>query len=177
MKKIINFLWYDGKGNIKFHVFKWDLCVMSKSRGGMGLKDLKCQGIALATKWICRALEEDEPWKVLIRNNIQRYVPKYAKIWKNFPIEDLLSGKFVVSPYGFEVFKSLWKAWEAISQLLTNIECCISVGQIATNRSIWWNMLHKDKLLATLQGCSTLKWFNYDIRNFEDIFSNGTLIS
>lgn len=177
MKQIRNFLWSDGKGNRKYHVVKWDWCVMNKSRGGMGLKDLKIQDIALASKWICRALEGDEPWKVLIRNNIQMFVPKYAKRWKNLPLGNLLLGKFVVSPYGSEVFKSLWKAWAAISQHLTKTDFCITKGQIAANRSIWWNTLHKDKLLATLQGCSALKWFNYSIRNFEDIFSNRTLIS
>lgn len=65
---------------------------MNKLLGGMGLKDLKLQGIALASKWILKAMEGSEPWKVLIRNNIKYFVPKKAKKWKDLPLLDSLMG-------------------------------------------------------------------------------------
>lgn len=71
-KTIRDFLWSDGRGQRKSHSIKWDWCCMDKSIGSLGLKDLRAQGIALATKWIFHALEGNEPWKVLIHNNISR---------------------------------------------------------------------------------------------------------
>lgn len=52
---------------------------MDKSIGGLGLKDMKMQGIPLAAKWIFHALEGNELWKILIRNNVRMGVPKKAK--------------------------------------------------------------------------------------------------
>lgn len=75
--------------------------------GGLGLKDLKLQGIALAAKWIFQALEGEEPWKVLVRNNIKIFVPRKAKSWKFLPFVDLVAGRFPVSPFGSFVFKSI----------------------------------------------------------------------
>lgn len=54
------------------------------------MKDFKMQGIALASKWIFLVLEGEEPWKVLIRNNIKLTVPKYTKSWKMLPFSDLV---------------------------------------------------------------------------------------
>lgn len=51
-KTIRNFLWSNGKGKNKMHFVKWEWCHKDKSLGGLGLKDLRLQGIALATKWI-----------------------------------------------------------------------------------------------------------------------------
>ena len=64
-----DFLWSDGSGNKKRHCVKKEWC-LPKEKGGLGVKDLKTQGMALASKWIIQALSGDEPWKVLVRNNI-----------------------------------------------------------------------------------------------------------
>ncbi|KAH9331019.1 hypothetical protein KI387_003127, partial [Taxus chinensis] len=55
-----------GKGYTKTHVVEWDVCCKPKVLGGLRLKDLKNQGITLASKGIVRALTRDEPWKVLL---------------------------------------------------------------------------------------------------------------
>lgn len=78
-KTIKNLLWSDGKGKKKMHSIKWEWCHKDKSLGGLGLKDLRIQGIALVAKWIFQALDRNEPWKVLVRNNILKAVPKKAK--------------------------------------------------------------------------------------------------
>ncbi|XP_059078008.1 uncharacterized protein LOC131876588 [Cryptomeria japonica] len=116
--QIREFLWSDGKGTRKQHAVKWEWCTMNKLFGGMGLKDLKLQGIALASKWILKAMEGNEPWKVLIRNNIICSVPKKAKKWKDLPILDILMGQFEVAPAGSNIFKSLWKAREHVTVVL-----------------------------------------------------------
>lgn len=148
---------------------------MHKLYGGMGLKDLRTQGIALASKWILQAIDGEEPWKVLIRNNISSSTPKKAKKWKGLPIIDLLLGQMDVAPAGSRVFKSLWKAWEQVKHLVQyNMKGC-KQGQFTSDRSIWWNLSYHGKPLAALQGCSALKWNNMGIRHFAQILENGKL--
>lgn len=43
-KVVRDFLWFDGKGELKRHVIKWKWCTMVKTKGGLGLKDLKIWG-------------------------------------------------------------------------------------------------------------------------------------
>lgn len=144
--------------------------------GGLGLKDLKIQGIALAAKWIFHALDGMKPWKVLIRNNIERGVPKNARSWKALPLANLVAGHFLISMQGSYVFKSIWKAWEHIRHLIDNPSVS-SNATIHGERSIWWNLLHANKPLALTQGCLTKLWSRSGIRVFEDLFENGALLS
>lgn len=143
----------------------------------MGLKDLKLQGIALAAKWIYKSIEGNEPWKVLVRNNIQCSTPKSTKKWKNLPMCDLIAGNFEVSLSRSEVFKSIWKAWNHVRQYISNNDIIDKKGSLNVKRSIWWNTLHNRKQLAYLQGCSALKWHNQGLVTFEHILENDTLSS
>lgn len=93
---------------------------MSKLKGGIGLKDLKTQGTVLGCKWIFKALKGDEPWKVLIRHYIQKFVPKRAPTWKGLPFCDLVAGNFAMKPMGSPIFNSLWKAWEWAKSFISN---------------------------------------------------------
>ena len=45
-----DFLWSDGKRNKKRHCVKWEWCCQIRSQGGLGLKDIKAQGLVLASK-------------------------------------------------------------------------------------------------------------------------------
>lgn len=76
--------------------------------------------------------------------------PKRAKKWKGLPFCDLIADKFEFSPFESNVFKSLWKAWEVVKHYIRNNECFKNNNCFSTNRSIWWNIVHKDKPLATL---------------------------
>lgn len=60
-------LWLEGRGKKMMHVVKWKWYGLSKDLGGLGIKDLRQQGIALEIKWIVKTLEGNEPWKILIR--------------------------------------------------------------------------------------------------------------
>jgi hypothetical protein len=174
-KAIRNYLWSDGKGNKKTHSVNWTWCHTDKLLGGLGLKDLKLSGIALASKWIFHALEGEEPWKVLIRNNIGRGYPKKAKFWKNLPLADLICGEFPTIVQGSTIFKSIWKAWDYVRQLITNKEF-FGKNTLHGERSIWWNLKLGNKPLALTQGCSAKIWANNGIKQFVDIFEKDSLI-
>lgn len=146
-KAIRHFLWFDGKGNRKHHAINWDSCHTAKSLGGLGLKDLKLQGITLSAKWIFQALEGDSSWKVLVRHNIERGYPKEAKSWKNLPLCDLITGKFPVIVQGFVIFRSIWRAWDYVERFITNKDF-YNNNQIHGERSIWWNLCVNNKPLA-----------------------------
>jgi hypothetical protein len=99
-----------GKGTKKKHVVRWEWCHTEKLLGGLGLKDLKLQGISLSAKWLFHSLEADEPWKVHIRRNIERGIPRKAKSWKNIPFCDIIMGDFPITVQGSVIFKTIWKA-------------------------------------------------------------------
>lgn len=54
---------------------------MSKKEGGLGIKNLRHQGIVreepwkVLVKWIVKAVVGEEPWKVLVRNNLNEAHP------------------------------------------------------------------------------------------------------
>ena len=75
------------------------------------MRDIKKQEISLVAKWVLKSLEGDEPWKILIRNNIERAIVKKGKQWQNIPLVDLVFGDFEVKVAGTKVFQSIWKAW------------------------------------------------------------------
>lgn len=146
-KVVRQFLWSDGKGNNKLHVVNWKWCHIEKSLGGLGLKDLRIQGIVLVATWIFHSLEGQETWKVLIRYNIERVIPKNAKYWKGLPLIDLMAGGFTISNQGTCVVKSIWKAWENVRGFLVNTS--INNGDlIYGERSLWWNHFLASKPLA-----------------------------
>lgn len=176
-KVIRRFLWFDGKGNRKWHSVKWGWCCLDKCIGSLGLKDIRLQSTSLATKWILYALEGDEPWKILVRNNIRLVVPKQAKGWKQLPFVDLIAGKFPISPARSSVFKTIWKAWEYARHLIANNGLVDNNNTIAGEKSIWWNLLHNDKPQALIQRCSAKSWALKGIKTFNDIICDGALIS
>lgn len=66
--------------------------LLTKNKGGLGIKDLKAQGMALASKWIIQALSGEEQWKVLVRNDISRLGIKKGKWWNNVPLCNKMLG-------------------------------------------------------------------------------------
>lgn len=104
-------------------------------------------------------------------------VPKQAKSGKLLPLIDLLAGNFPVAPARSTVLKTIWKACENVKGLFTN-NCIISENnKISGERSILWNLHHKEKPLALLQGCSAKNWYFKGIKCFNDILCEGHLKS
>ena len=110
-KILRDFLWLDGKGNRKRHCVKWAWCFQEKKQGGLGLKDIKTQGYALASKWMVKALWGNETWKIIIRNNILRSIIRKGKLWKDIPLLDIVFGDFNMKIFGSKIFQVFWKAW------------------------------------------------------------------
>ncbi|XP_057861679.2 uncharacterized protein LOC131070153 [Cryptomeria japonica] len=174
-KAIRQFLWSDGRGTRKMHAVKWQWCHTDSLLGGLGLKDLRTQGVALAAKWIFHSMEGDSPWKILIRNNIEMGFPKHAKSWKGLPLADLIMGSFPIKVHGSAVFCSIWRAWEQVRKFVNNKDYHDS-QTLYGERSIWWNLQLSGKPLALSQGCSARYWNNKGISQLIDLFEHNQLM-
>ena len=73
----------------------------------MGHKDLRTQGIALVVKWVAKASQGGEPYKVLIKHNISLGQPCRAKNWRELNFSKKLAMDYNVSVLGSNVFKSI----------------------------------------------------------------------
>lgn len=98
-----DFIWASNVNKRGFHRVAWEICYLPHSAGGMGLFNYQFQGYALCAKWILRALEGQEAWKLLV----QHCILQGLLLGKKFaPINIKISGSFVI--------KSIWKAWESL---------------------------------------------------------------
>ena len=75
------------------------------------MKDPKAQGMGLASKWVLKNLWGNEPWKVLIRNNILKSVIRKGKDWKEILVIDIVLGQSKIRLFGSKIFQTFWKAW------------------------------------------------------------------
>lgn len=130
----------------------------------------------MATKWIFKSLQGDEPWKVLVRHNLARSTPKKGMTWKGLPLCDIVAGCFDVRLTGSLVFKSIWKALEIVRMHISNNDIYGLDGVICGERSIWWNLRYNDKALALVQGCSARLWATKGINTLTDILNDGQLL-
>lgn len=48
----------------------WDVCMMPKDDGGLGLIDVSTHVSILASKWVVRCLEGSSPWQLLTWHRI-----------------------------------------------------------------------------------------------------------
>jgi hypothetical protein len=48
----------------------WDVFIVPKDEGSLGLIDTATQGSILAAKWVVQYLEGCSPWKVLLRHHL-----------------------------------------------------------------------------------------------------------
>lgn len=46
----------------------WDVCMIPKDEGILGLIDVATQGSILAAKWLTRCFEGSSPWQVLMQH-------------------------------------------------------------------------------------------------------------
>lgn len=134
------------------------------------------QGIALCAKWVIRALEGDEAWKILVRHCISTGTPLGKRVWKgmNFhtiliaPVQFKISGSFVV--------KSIWKAWEALKPWLTWKGCDKKAGASCSSLNLWWSPIIMDNglLPAQIQWIRALRFHRKGIDSFLDLYDPQT---
>ena len=86
------------------------------------MKDLRVQGIALVVKWLAKATKGEEPWKILIKHNFSRGYLCGAKFWSDWNILDFLALDCKAGIVGSTIFKTIWKSWGHVRQLLGNIQ-------------------------------------------------------
>ncbi|GAU46740.1 hypothetical protein TSUD_286000 [Trifolium subterraneum] len=99
-----DFLWGGTKRGKTISWIKWDVVCLPKSRGGLGVRDVRVINISLLAKWRWRLLTNDNVvWKEVIRS-------KYG---------DLAVGKVVLGDECKPWFASLW--WKDICSLGMNL--------------------------------------------------------
>jgi hypothetical protein len=57
-----SYLWAKYGGAWGLPMVPWDVCIMPKDEGGLGLIDVATQGTILVAKWVVRCLEGTSPW-------------------------------------------------------------------------------------------------------------------
>ena len=60
---------------------------------------------------VLKALWGDEPWKILIRNNLLKSVVRKGNNWKDVPVIDIVLGEFKMRLFGLKKIQNFWKAW------------------------------------------------------------------
>jgi hypothetical protein len=62
-----HFFWAGRKKKRKYHLVKWTRICRSKSKGGLGVKDLRKQNISLLVKWWWKLETHDGLWQQIIK--------------------------------------------------------------------------------------------------------------
>lgn len=85
------FFWQENEGRKRYHLVRWSRICRSKSKGGLGVKDLHKQNVSLLTKWWWKLENQQGLWQEVI----------WAKYFKKDTVASVKS-KFGDSP--------IWKA-------------------------------------------------------------------
>ncbi|XP_026416133.1 uncharacterized protein LOC113311517 [Papaver somniferum] len=127
-KKMRNFLWGSSKTS---HLVKWSLVLADKSRGGLGVLNLRKMNIALLAKWVWRfGMEKDQLWCRIIAE-------------KHFSMSSYWLPGRVTNSSGI----SCWKIIVETSQLIKlNVAINIHSG---SRVSFWFDKWSGDESLCT----------------------------
>jgi hypothetical protein len=66
----------------KYRLAKWSILCQPKDQGGLGIRNLDIQNIALLSKWLYKLLTTDGTWQQLIRNKYLGSKPLSQAFWK-----------------------------------------------------------------------------------------------
>ncbi|WMV31780.1 hypothetical protein MTR67_025165 [Solanum verrucosum] len=93
-----NFLWKSNKEGKGYNFVNWKNVLLSKERGGLGIRNLRLQNESLLMKWLWRYTEEDAAlWKEVI-------VAKYGEL-------NSWCTKITSEPYGVGVWRTIRNLW------------------------------------------------------------------
>jgi len=84
-----NFLWGGVRGGRKICWVKWRKVCHPRSKGGLGVRDVRLVNLSLMAKWKWRLLQEETPlWKMVLRekygDSISRLTPVEGSRWSRF---------------------------------------------------------------------------------------------
>ena len=65
-----SFFWQGGSQKRKYHLVRWTTISKSKSKGGLGIKDIRKMNISLLCKWWWKLENEKGLWQQIIQKNI-----------------------------------------------------------------------------------------------------------
>lgn len=95
-----NFLWGEVRGGRKICWVNWKRVCSPRSKGGLGVRDVRLVNLSLMAKWKWRILQEEMPlWKVVLRD-------KYG---------DSFATPITVEGFRWPRFSSIW--WKDLSKL------------------------------------------------------------
>jgi hypothetical protein len=102
-KPIRAFLWASTRGRRKYHLVPWRIVCIPKTKGGLGLKNLRRFNVSLMCKWWWKLEHDSGPWqkfmwKKYLENSCvfsARHRPHESPLWTNMlKVKDLyLSGR------------------------------------------------------------------------------------
>jgi hypothetical protein len=99
----IDFLWGGIGDEFKFHLVNWRTICSSKASGGLGVRNLVMFNKALMGKWLWRyVMERDAFWRKVVD-------VKYGSLRGGW------CSKEVGGSYGFGVWKSIRRGWDAFA--------------------------------------------------------------
>lgn len=117
------FFWQEHEGRKRYHLVKWSRICRSKSKGGLGVKDLHKQNISLLTKWWWKLETQQGLWQEVIR----------AKYMKKDTVTSIKS-KFSDSP--------MWKATMKVKEYyLAGRKVVLNSGNLAR---VWKDPLNQE---------------------------------
>jgi hypothetical protein len=81
-------LWQGGNISRKFHLENWNIVILPKDQGGLGVIDLRCMNFSLLAKWIWRLESTEGLWQQIIRRKYQNTLRGTLLFWLKKKQED-----------------------------------------------------------------------------------------
>jgi len=140
----------------------WLWCTMPRHLGGLGILNISAKGLALASKWMVKAITLEEFWARYYRDIIGKPEFKEFKGWSNGNIEEKLLAKWDIEVKGPIFFKRMWIAWRAVKELIDKGENRIGkessmwLHPISGSESLW--IFEEGNLVRMVKGRGLERW-------------------
>ena len=135
-----DFLWGGVRGGRKTCWVKWRKICTPRTKGGLGVRDVKLVNLSLIAKWKWRLLQSDIPlWKVVLRD-------KYEDSISGFPLENGSRWLRFTSGWWKELMLMLLEGGEGANWFSTRVVRKVSNGR---DTNFWKNRWLGEKTLAS----------------------------
>ena len=114
----------------------WDVCIMPKDEGGLGLTDVVTQGNILVSKCVIRCMKGSSPWQDFMQYRLI-LAPHVSNIIAKFGICEIIFSPHYFQIAGSFIFQSIWTIWKKVSILVHWQMSSSRVGWDLAKRIIW----------------------------------------
>ena len=169
-----NFFWGGDPYIRKIAKVKWDFWCAPKTKGGLGIIDIKETIDKLVANWILRGMiNPNLHWAWLInRKNHLFHIQGFHK-WTALPFYTTFASKFGISAKGTELAVSLWKAWFRIKRRLKISSHAKDLAGFHRIDSIWWPTLELPRVQhQDLE--DVLKMHKMGIKKWKNLWDDDT---